>query len=363
MNVQGSKFTILTSSVAGTIPTIPTVADHKSAGWIDLTDIYEGELFLNTADKVLYTRAGNDIVILSGDDVLALNNLTDVLIAGSPGPTDGDILTYSSGTWSNGRVFDGVLNVDETLRSVYQETCTLGALAANSFAEGFHTNVSGSYGHAEGSGTDAAGDYSHAEGQNTNADGSVSHAEGSQTTATGTKSHAEGDRTVATGAVSHSSGGESIALRDYQYAHGGGKIATVGDAQFCRIVYKIQTTDATATTIATFDTERGHIYGCRILAIGVGSGGAGTGMVSVYGGHNSNDPNSFGYIKNLSGEASTSFSKIYEAPHGSGSDAEFPGADSIGVIVSGTDILFQVTGAASNTINWVLTLEWTETII
>lgn len=360
MNINKTKHIILKSNVAGVVPTIPIVSNHTQPGWIPTTDIYEGELFLNTTDQALYTRAGSTIIQINGSTVSRY--LDDMIDVDAATPSSADILTYDGTNWISKQTFDGVLNVDETLRSVYQETCGLGPLAANSFAEGFHTFVGGSYGHTEGSGTSAS-HYAHAEGQNTTASGDISHSEGNKTIASGIGAHSEGLSTLASGAYSHTQGREAVASRNYQYSQGGGKIATAGDAQFCRMVYKIQTTDDSVTTIATFNTETNHIYGCRVLAIGVGSGGAGTGMVSVYGGYNNDNPNSFGYIKNLSGVASTSFSKIYEAPHGSGSDARFPGAENIRVNVSNTDILFQVTGAASNTINWVLTLEWTETII
>ena len=43
------------------VPTIPTSADHRNGDWIS-TDIYQGELYLDTDTGLFYTRNGSSIV-------------------------------------------------------------------------------------------------------------------------------------------------------------------------------------------------------------------------------------------------------------------------------------------------------------
>lgn len=56
-----------TSTSAGVKPTIPASSDHTDATWI-ATDIYEFELFFNSADNKLYTRVGSDIIEIRKDE-------------------------------------------------------------------------------------------------------------------------------------------------------------------------------------------------------------------------------------------------------------------------------------------------------
>jgi hypothetical protein len=42
------------------LPTVPATPDHRDGRWL-ITDIYEGELYMNLDDGKLYTRYGNDI--------------------------------------------------------------------------------------------------------------------------------------------------------------------------------------------------------------------------------------------------------------------------------------------------------------
>lgn len=53
------------STVAGVVPTVPTVADHCTEGWL-VTDIYKGEIFINTADNKAYTRGDSGIFEIGG---------------------------------------------------------------------------------------------------------------------------------------------------------------------------------------------------------------------------------------------------------------------------------------------------------
>lgn len=43
------------------VPTIPASADHRNGDWLD-TDIYEGELYMDTDTGMTYTRNGTDII-------------------------------------------------------------------------------------------------------------------------------------------------------------------------------------------------------------------------------------------------------------------------------------------------------------
>lgn len=412
------KIIPLKSDTSGVIPTVPIVSRHDLPGWNPSTDIYEGEIFINSVDQIVYTRAGTNIVQITGVSASAydeLSDLEDVTISATPSNGSGFIFSTASNTW----VSSTVLNVDETLRSIYQETCTLGSLAAYSFAEGFHTEVSGSYAHAEGGGASASGNYSHAEGQNTAAEGDQSHAEGLNTTASGANSHAEGMNNTSSGICSHIEGFNNIASGDFSHAEGGGNDATgpyshaenadntasgthshaqgwhteasgnrsssigeyakaslenqmahgggyfnaAGDAQFSRVISKIQTTDATSTAIFTFTPERGHAYNIRVLGIGIVQGGTYNGTIITIGGHNTSDPVVSGYVKNIRGTITTSINKIYAQDDGEGTDANFPGVKYIESNISGSNFSFKVTGATSTTINWVLTTEWTEVAI
>lgn len=46
------------------IPTIPRSTDHRNGDWL-ITDIYEGELYLDLTTGALYTRVGSTIVRIS----------------------------------------------------------------------------------------------------------------------------------------------------------------------------------------------------------------------------------------------------------------------------------------------------------
>jgi len=48
------------------IATVPVSADHRNGDWI-ATDIYEGEMYLNTTDGLLYTRNINGICDTNGN--------------------------------------------------------------------------------------------------------------------------------------------------------------------------------------------------------------------------------------------------------------------------------------------------------
>lgn len=89
MATQDSRIKIKRSTIAATVPTVPSSNDHTDGTWI-ATDIYKGELFFNQADGVLWSRDDNGVVCLGGSasltiasaDVLTLNT-TPITIVGA----------------------------------------------------------------------------------------------------------------------------------------------------------------------------------------------------------------------------------------------------------------------------------------
>ena len=91
MATQDSRIKIKQSTIAATVPTVPSSNDHTDGTWI-ATDIYKGELFYNQADGVLWTRGDSGIECIQGTakltiasaDVLHLNT-TPIEIVAAPG--------------------------------------------------------------------------------------------------------------------------------------------------------------------------------------------------------------------------------------------------------------------------------------
>ena len=82
MSTQDSRIKIKRSTVSATVPTVAPSTDHTqpSPAW-SATDIYKGELFINQADNVVWSRGDDGVFCLSGSaslditsaQVLALN--------------------------------------------------------------------------------------------------------------------------------------------------------------------------------------------------------------------------------------------------------------------------------------------------
>lgn len=100
MNILDSRILLKRSTTAGTTPTVPASSSHTDGTWVN-TDIYEGELFLNTADSRLFTRQGSNIkeiglqnsligtsqfatLTLTSAQILALNT-TPITLVAAPG--------------------------------------------------------------------------------------------------------------------------------------------------------------------------------------------------------------------------------------------------------------------------------------
>lgn len=64
MNIQDSRILIKRSTTAGVVPTIPASSDHTDGSWL-VTDIYKGELFINLADGIAYTRDDSGIIVIN----------------------------------------------------------------------------------------------------------------------------------------------------------------------------------------------------------------------------------------------------------------------------------------------------------
>lgn len=62
--IEYSKILIKRTGLPGVVPTIP-LDDNDLDSFRD-TDILQGELYFNMADRILYTRANNEIVIIGG---------------------------------------------------------------------------------------------------------------------------------------------------------------------------------------------------------------------------------------------------------------------------------------------------------
>lgn len=55
--------TIKILTTAGEVPTVAPSNNHQDGSW-SRTDIYEGEFCINLTDKIIYIRAGSDIIVL-----------------------------------------------------------------------------------------------------------------------------------------------------------------------------------------------------------------------------------------------------------------------------------------------------------
>ena len=90
------RMLIKRSTTTGDVPTIPTgstgaidVLDHTRGGWLD-TDIYEGEMYINSADNKAWIRYNSAIVELSSvSGYSSFTDLTDTpsLYTGQSGKT------------------------------------------------------------------------------------------------------------------------------------------------------------------------------------------------------------------------------------------------------------------------------------
>ena len=104
-----SKGRILIKRGAG-VATIPASADHRNGDWI-ATDIYEGELYLDTTAGVLYTR--NSVGIIKSDGQ-SKAHVCKLLQAGVAAPTQTVGTSNLTGTISYTYIGVGVYNLVST---------------------------------------------------------------------------------------------------------------------------------------------------------------------------------------------------------------------------------------------------------
>jgi len=93
MATQDSRIKVKRSTVSGTVPTVAPSTDHTqpTPAW-SATDIYKGELFINQADNVVWSRGDDGVFCIGGTaklniataDVLTLNT-TPIEIVAAPG--------------------------------------------------------------------------------------------------------------------------------------------------------------------------------------------------------------------------------------------------------------------------------------
>ncbi len=149
MNILDSRILLKRSTTAGATPTVPTSSSHTDGTWVN-TDIYEGELFLNTADARLFTRQGSNIkeiglqnsligtpqfatITLTSTQILALNT-TPITLVAAPGAGKAIMIkdgwariNYNSTTYSNTLVQLKINGADEpqaTISYLLESTVT-----------------------------------------------------------------------------------------------------------------------------------------------------------------------------------------------------------------------------------------------
>ena len=94
MATQDSRIKIKRSTISGTVPTVAPSDDHTqpSPAWT-ATDIYKGELFINQADNVIWSRGDNGVFCIGGTaeltiasaDVLTLNSTPLTIVSAVSG--------------------------------------------------------------------------------------------------------------------------------------------------------------------------------------------------------------------------------------------------------------------------------------
>ena len=94
MATQDSRIKIKRSTISGTTPTVAPSDDHTqpSPAWI-ATDIYKGELFINQADNVIWSRGDDGVFCIGGSaeltiasaDVLTLNSTPLTIVSAVSG--------------------------------------------------------------------------------------------------------------------------------------------------------------------------------------------------------------------------------------------------------------------------------------
>lgn len=130
-------------------------------------------------------------------------------------------------------------------------TCT--ASGDYSVALGLQSNANGAISYCEGSLCYSSGDYSHAEGNQSESRGDISHAEGAKTLASGVNSHSQNSETIASGRNSDAYGEQSVAHLWSSSAFSSGKFNITGDCEELKLFLKRATTNAVAANMLLGD--------------------------------------------------------------------------------------------------------------
>ena len=97
--IQDSRILIKTSTVSGTVPTIPASNDHTDGTWL-ITDIYKGELFINIADQKIYSRSTAGIFEIKENNFKGTYASLSALTTAWPSAVSGNTAIVDAGVGS-----------------------------------------------------------------------------------------------------------------------------------------------------------------------------------------------------------------------------------------------------------------------
>ena len=85
MATQDSRIKVKRSTVSGTVPTVAPSTDHTqpTPAW-SATDIYKGELFINQADNVVWSRGDDGVFCIGGNTELTIASADVLHLNGTP---------------------------------------------------------------------------------------------------------------------------------------------------------------------------------------------------------------------------------------------------------------------------------------
>lgn len=283
--------------------------------------------------------AGNSIVISSYDGSLWRSILLD-----PPTPAPAAVWEVGAGILS-AQIVGGGCN----------------ASGENSVALGLASVSSGQYSFATGSSTAATGPDSVAEGFTTQATAQAAHAEGYQTAATGQASHAQGLGCISSATASHAQGNTSVAHLHSSSAFSSGMFTILGDCEELKLFLKKATTNAVAanmllgdgaTTGIEIPTDSTVDFHVRYVALVTG-GVAGTPGDTMVQEQKFSVQNLADTLTLLTQTQATTAGITTVAGNIIKYDAGSIGglACDLTPTISGTKVLFQVTGVADTDIN------------
>ncbi len=85
MATQDSRIKVKRSTVSGIVPTVAPSTDHTqpTPAW-SATDIYKGELFINQADNVVWSRGDDGVFCIGGNAELTIASADVLHLNGTP---------------------------------------------------------------------------------------------------------------------------------------------------------------------------------------------------------------------------------------------------------------------------------------